>query len=84
MRQTTGLHERIALPIAESICGELAQEMDAAGHQEPVTSRADRNAAIRREYRGDNHREVMRRYSISRATLYRVVGGGGLMQLLST
>ncbi len=74
VRQATGLHEQMALPIAESICGELAQEMDTSGHQESATSREARNAAIRREFRGDNHREVMRRYRISQSTLYRVVG----------
>ncbi len=75
VRQATGLDEQMALPIAESICDELAQEMGAGGPQEPATGRADRNAAIRREFHGDNHREVMRRYSISRSTMYRVVGG---------
>ncbi len=75
VRQATGLHERVALPIAEIICDELAREMGAGGHEAPAMSRAERNAAIRRAFRGNNHREVMRRYKVGRTTLYRVVGG---------
>lgn len=34
----------------------------------------DRNAAIRREFNGSNLCEIMARYQVSRATVYRVCG----------
>jgi Mor family transcriptional regulator len=39
-------------------------------------TREDRNSAIRREFNGQNLRQVMRKYSVSRSTVYRVVRRG--------
>lgn len=33
-----------------------------------------RDAAVRRDFNGRNHAEVMRRYEISQTTLYRIIG----------
>jgi Mor family transcriptional regulator len=75
VREATGLHERLALPVAQSICEELARDSGGGELYVPAPDRTARDAAIRRDFRVDNHAEVMRRHGVSRATLYRVIGG---------
>jgi len=41
----------------------------------PAPDRRTRNAAIRAAFNGTNHAAVCRQFRISRATLYRVLGG---------
>lgn len=79
--RATGLHERLALPVAESICHELSRDMGGAEIYIPSTDRRVRNAALRRDFRGNNHDDIMRRYGISRATLYRILGSGQKKQI---
>ena len=40
-------------------------------------SARERDECIREEFDGTNHREICKRYGISRATLYRIVGPSG-------
>lgn len=73
VRDATGLHERLALPVAESICGELAKEFRGGGLSVPSPDKAARDAAVRRAFTGSNHAQVCGQHGISRSTLYRII-----------
>lgn len=38
-------------------------------------SRSDRNNSIRNEFNGKNANEICKKHQVSRATLYRIIGG---------
>jgi len=72
VREMTGVHERVALLIAEAILAELSgQEIPEGVLSEP---RQQRDAAMRAAFTGHNHGELMRRFRVSRATVYRILG----------
>lgn len=73
IRTRTGLDERIATAMADEAFAAILCEY----RQERIyvaESKAERNRRIRAEFNGRNGPELMRRYSVSKATLYRVVG----------
>ncbi len=73
VRERTGLHERLAAPIADEVFDGLCQTF--GGERVYfVRSKAARDAAVRAEFDGHNFAAVMRRHNISRATLYRIIG----------
>lgn len=76
IREATGLKDALVEPIAQSI--DVAIRKKAGGTYlyvpVPMRNRKKRNEAIRKEWRGDNHKQIMSRYEISRATLYRILG----------
>ena len=72
IRETLGLPENIAVPMADHLAIGLTQRM--GGLYIPKRDlRTERDEAIRRDFNGANHREVMTKYRISRATLYRTI-----------
>jgi Mor family transcriptional regulator len=72
IRNSLGLPEDVATPMAEHVAREFGRQ--AGGLYIPKSEiREDRNAKIRREYRPDKKNEVLRRYGISQATLYRIL-----------
>lgn len=75
-----GLAEVQALRIAKALVGGLRKRYGGlriggrgAAVYIPAPSKVERNAAIRREFNGVNHKEVMERHGIRRAQLYRIV-----------
>lgn len=73
IRQHTGLDERIAHELAQEAFRAILFEY----RQERIyvsESKRERNRKIRAEFNGRNGPELMKRYNISKATLYRVVG----------
>ena len=72
IRETLGLPESVAVPMADHLAIGLSQRM--GGLYIPKRDlRTERDDAIRRDFTGANHREVMAKYRISRATLYRTI-----------
>lgn len=73
IRAKTGLFEHLSLPIAKEIIGEVNRKY----RGERIYCTEDKKAviaAVRSEFNGKNHKELMRKYDISRATLYRYLG----------
>lgn len=77
IREVTGLHERFASDISDGILQRLQQRWGGDRIYIPSRDRAARDAGIRADFDGRNHGEVCRRYGISLATLYRVIGQRG-------
>lgn len=72
IRESLGLSERIAVPMADELAQGLQRRM--GGFYIPVREiRETRDAAVLRDFNGRNHIEVMRSHNISRATLYRIL-----------
>lgn len=73
IRESLGLPETVAVPMADEIARGLQRMM--GGLYVPARElRETRDAAVRREFNGRNHADIMRRHDISRATLYRIIG----------
>ena len=75
IRERIGMNETLATIHAQEIVRGLRE---LHGGQElwiPAPDKSERNAAILRDFLGNNHDEVMKRYGIKRAQLYRIVGG---------
>jgi len=68
-----GLNERIAMPIAEEVVEAMREISPGRELYIPAADKAERNAAIRREFNGRNLKEVCRKYDISKPSLYRIV-----------
>lgn len=76
IRESLGLSERIAVPMADELAQGLQRRM--GGFYIPVREiRETRDAAVLRDFNGRNHTEVMRTHKISRATLYRILSQNG-------
>jgi len=60
---------RTAIEIAETVEARLTQKPAEA----PLT-REERDARLRAEWNGRNVKELMKRYGVSRSTVYRAVG----------
>ena len=74
VREATGLHELLALPVADAICGELQQTFGGAEIYIPAPSRIDRNQAILDDWRrGLSPDTIRRRHGVARATVYRLI-----------
>ena len=76
VREATGMHERLALPIAEAICCELQDRYGGAELYVPAKPRETLHGEILDAWRsGATVADLCRRYPVSRRTIYRVVGG---------
>lgn len=80
-RYELGMAEVQALRIAKAFVGGLRKRYGGmriggrgAAIYIPAPSKVERNAAIRREFDGTNHKEVMQRHGIRRTQFYRIVG----------
>lgn len=73
LRKSLGLPEKVAVPMADELAKEMKHEL--GGLYIPARDiREVRDAAVRRDFTGCNHAEVMRMHNISQATLYRIIG----------
>lgn len=78
-RTDLGMHEVDASRIAAALVVGLrkrygGERLGRRGLYIPAPSKQERNEAIRRDFDGTNGEEVMKRHSITRSTLYRVIG----------
>ncbi|WP_295406630.1 Mor transcription activator family protein [uncultured Thiocystis sp.] len=78
VREATGLHEQLALPVAEAICAELQHAFGGAEIYIPAPSRTERNQAILDDWHGGRPiPAICRKHGIARATVYRLLGARG-------
>jgi hypothetical protein len=86
IRTCLGLPETVAVPMAEHLARELCRSRVLTEWKSiPVAEqRAATHAAIRREFNGRNISELMRRYNVSRRTVYRVMKESGAEQTPKT
>ena len=73
LRAEVGLHEPMAEVISEAICRGLRTRWGGREIYVPAEDITERNRRIRDAWRGNNATEVMARFGISKATLYRVL-----------
>jgi len=69
-----GFNELFASQIAEALVRGLRKHYGGRKLYIPAPDKAERNAAIKAEFNGRNHESVCHRYSISRTTLYEIIG----------
>ena len=74
IRETLGLPEKIAVPMADELAKGLQKQL--GGLYIPAREiRSVRDDAVRRDFNGRNHVEVMKEHSLSRRTFYRIISG---------
>lgn len=80
LRGFSDMSESAAEELARAICCSAAKQGHAGEeYWLPVLetlTRAQRNEAIRREFNGQNLREVMKKYGVHKSTIYRAVRRG--------
>ena len=73
LRTEIGLHPPMAEVMSEAICRGLRTRWGGREIYVPSEDIAERNRRIREAWRGNNAAEVLARFGISKATLYRVL-----------
>lgn len=73
IRESLGLPEKVAVPMADELAKGLHKRL--GGLYIPAREiRETRDEAVRREFNGRNHAEVISAHNLSRATFYRIIG----------
>lgn len=75
IRESTGLLEQFAVPIADQVLKVVERDID--GHALNRTEREmqeQRDRLVLADFDGRNRDEVCRKHGISRATFYRILG----------
>lgn len=75
-REDLGMVEGLAMTFAALFVQSMRRRWGGAELYVPAPDRSARDAEIRRAWRGDNVQELMRRYDLSRARIYAIVGEG--------
>lgn len=75
VREEIGMHEQIATVFAQALVRGLRRRLGGQELYIPSPDRAERDAAIRREFNGTNLEELMRRHCLSRSRIYEIVSG---------
>lgn len=74
IREQTGLHERLAVPLAEEILRGIQMQHGGGALSIPVPSRADRYRAIRDAHAlGATVPDLCSTYAVDRSTVYRAL-----------
>lgn len=73
LREQFGLDEPLALALAEKVIAGCRRKWGAQEIYIPAPDKADRDAAIRREFNGRNLAEVCQRHGVSRSRVYEIV-----------
>lgn len=74
IRERIGLNEMLATIHAQEIVRGLRERHGGKELWIPAPDKSERNAAILRDFHGGNIEEVVMRYGIKRAQIYRIVG----------
>lgn len=79
VREEIGMNEQLAGIFAQALVRGLRRRMGGTELWVPAPDKAERNAAIRREFTGtrESLRDVMRRHNVSRSTVYEVCASRG-------
>ncbi len=72
VREATGLHERLALPIARQIVAGLLHEFGGESFYFPKRGRSIEDALLE-EFDGLNREQLCRKYNLPRRTFYRMI-----------
>lgn len=78
LREELGLHERFATTLADPIVDGLKKRFPSQSLFIAKNSRVDirsRNEMIRREFNGKNLREIMNKYNLKKASIYKIIRG---------
>jgi Mor family transcriptional regulator len=73
LRNEIGLHDEFANVWSARLVAFLRRRLGAQSIYIPAPSKADRDAAIYREFDGKNAAAIMQRHKISRSRLYQVI-----------
>lgn len=77
IRESTGLLEQFAVPIANEVLQVVERDIDGqALSRTDGELQAQRDRLVRAEFNGRNRAEVCRRHGISKATFYRIIARG--------
>ncbi len=77
LREEIGLHEQYAATLAEPIVNGLKKKFSGQDLYIAKNQRTDisqRNEVIRREFNGRNLEEMMKKYDLSKSSIYKIVG----------
>lgn len=74
VREEIGMHEQMATVFAQALVRGLRRRLGGQELYIPSPNRAERDAAIRREFNGTNIDALMKRHGIGRARVYQIVG----------
>jgi Mor family transcriptional regulator len=75
VRETTGLHERLAVPVAAAICTEIQTAYGGAALYVPAITKRERNRAILADWHaGRAIPDICQRHRVGRTTVYRLIG----------
>jgi Mor family transcriptional regulator len=75
VRNATGMHEVLAVPIATAICSELQRSFGGEEVYIPAPERNNRNQMVKDDWQlGASIDTICTRYGISRTTFYRLIG----------
>lgn len=74
IREEIGMHEPLATLVARSLVRGLRRALGGQDLYIPTPDKSERDAAIRREYNGDNMHELMRRHGVGRTRFYEIIG----------
>lgn len=76
VRESTGMHEQLALPIADSICDELQRRYGGRQWYIHAPCASDRHQQIRDAAAlGTPVQAICQRFGVARATVYRALSG---------
>lgn len=73
LRNEIGLRDEFARPWAAKLTAYLQRRLGTQNVYIPAPGRAERDAAIFREFDGKNVAAVMKRYDVSRSRLYQII-----------
>ena len=74
VRQATGMHERLALPLVDAIMAELQRHYGGERYYIPAPGRVDRDQSIRDAIAlGSSVSDVCKAKGVSKATVYRAL-----------
>lgn len=73
----SGMHEREAFTLSKAIVRGLRQRYGGVRLYIPTPDKAERDAAVLRDFNGRNMAEVMQKHGIKRSTFYNIISKTG-------
>ena len=75
VREAIGMHEDMAQLFSRALVRGLRKQLGGQEIYVPAPSKDERDAAIRREFNGQNLEEMMAKYLLSKPRIYEIVRG---------
>lgn len=73
VREEIGMHEQMATVFAQALVRGLRRRLGGQELYIPSPNRAERDAAIRREFNGENLEEICKKFGLGRTRIYEIV-----------